>query len=61
MSPSEWDELPGTPQWIDPETGGRSKSHIVILFRMSNLIPSAAQDAQAREMERKAKQKGRRF
>lgn len=59
MSITEYDALPGTPQWIDPEKGGRSKSDLVMLYRMSNYIPAVAHDAAAREMERKAKQPGR--
>lgn len=58
MSIAEYDVLPGTPEWIDPAKGGRSKAHILMLYRMSNAIPASASDAQAREMERKAKQRG---
>lgn len=54
MSTVEYDALPGTPQWINPETGGRSKCDILILYRMSNAIPAAASDAAAKEMERNA-------
>ena len=58
MSIAEWDALPGTRQWIPP-SGGRSKCDLLILYRMSQFIPAAANDAQGREMERKAKLKGR--
>lgn len=58
MSITEWDALPGTRQWI-PDSGGRCKCDLIILYRMSQFIPAAANDAQGREMERKAKQKGR--
>lgn len=56
ISISEWESLPGTRMWVT--NGGRSKCDIVILYRMSNFIPNAAQDAQIREMERKANRKG---
>lgn len=55
VSITEWDALPGTPAWIDPETGGRSKSDLIMLWRISQWIPAAAQDAAAREYERQAK------
>lgn len=58
LSMAEWDALPGVPEWIDPERHARSKSHILVLYRMSNAIPAAANDAQAREAERKAKHRG---
>lgn len=51
MSIAEWDALPGTPLWAN---GGRSKCDLIMLYRMSNDIPSAINDAQSREMERKA-------
>lgn len=53
ISISEWDNLPGTRTWLDPEVGGRSKCDLIMLYRMSNWIPAAAQDASARDMERK--------
>lgn len=60
MSIAEYDDLPGSPEWIDPARGGRSKAHILMLYRMSNSIPAAANDAQAREAERNAKRRGHR-
>lgn len=57
MSTSEYDSLPGTPMWINPAIGGRSKCHILVLFRMSNTIPAVANDAASREMERDAKRR----
>lgn len=59
LSMSEWDALPGTPEWIDSERHSRSKSHILVLYRMSNAIPAAANDAATRQMERDAKRRGR--
>lgn len=56
LSITEWDAMPGTRQWI-PDTGGRCKCDILILYRMSNFIPAASNDAQSREAERKAKQR----
>jgi hypothetical protein len=58
ISISEWEMLPGTRLWL-PESGGRCKCDIIILYRMSNFIPAAGNDAQAREMERKSKLRGR--
>ncbi len=58
LSIAEWSAMPGTRQWIPP-TGGRCKCDILILYRMSNFIPAAANDAQSREMERKSKRGGR--
>lgn len=57
ISIPEWDAMPGSRAWIDANKGGRSKSDILILFRMQNLIPAAASDAQARQSEREAKMK----
>ena len=57
LSIMEWDALPGTQQWIDPEQGGRSKCDLIMLYRMNNWIPAAAQDASARQMERDAKRR----
>jgi hypothetical protein len=59
MSIAEWDVLPGTQMWIDPEQGGRSKCDLIVLYRMSNEIPAAANDAQIRKQERDAKVRGR--
>lgn len=53
---AEWNTMPGTRQWIPP-TGGRCKCDILMLYRMSNLIPAASQDAQSRETERLSKQR----
>lgn len=49
--------MPGDPQWINPLKGGRSKAHILMLYRMSNAVPAAANDAQARKMEQDAKRR----
>lgn len=57
---AEWDALPGTPDWIDPERPSRTKSHMLILYRMNNAIPAAAQDAQIRKQERDANMHRRR-
>lgn len=54
---TEYDALPGTPMWIDPDVGGRSKCHILILYRMQQYIPAVAQDAQNAKMERDAKRR----
>ena len=55
MSIAEYDVLPGTPMWIDPNKGNHSKCHILVLFRMSNMIPAVASDASSREIERQSK------
>jgi hypothetical protein len=49
--------LPGIPVWCG--AGERSKAHILIWYRMSQRIPAAANDAQARKMEREMKAKRR--
>lgn len=54
MSTTEYDGLSGIPVWINPKTSGRSKCHIIVLFRMSNAIPAVAQDAVSRDMERQS-------
>lgn len=51
MSITDYDALPGSPMWINPETGGRSKCHIILLYRMAQYIPAVANDAQARKAE----------
>lgn len=38
----------------------RTKTHILVLYRMSNSIPAAAGDAQVRKAEADAKRAGRR-
>lgn len=56
MSIQEFDTMPASPEWaLENE---RTKAHILVLYRMSNSIPAAINDAQSREIERKAKQKG---
>lgn len=55
LSIAEWDALPGTQLWIQPEIGGRCKCDMIMLYRMNNWIPAAAQDAAARQAEREAK------
>jgi hypothetical protein len=57
MNISEFDALPGTPQWAVGDE--RTKTHILVLYRMSNAIPAAIGDAQSRDMERKNKPRGR--
>lgn len=58
LSMAEWDTLPGTPEWIDPERHSRSKCHILVLYRMSNAIPAAANDALIRKQEMDARRRG---
>ena len=56
MSITEYDALPGSPDWaVDDQ---RTKAHILVLFRMSKEITAAISDAQNREIERKSKRKG---
>lgn len=59
LSSEEYNDLPGVPMWINPERPTLSKSHVLVLYRMSNRISAAAQDAQARKMERDARRPGR--
>jgi hypothetical protein len=54
LSAAEFDALPGTPAWAKG-SDWRTKSHILILYRMSNAIPAVAQDAANRELERQSK------
>lgn len=61
MGAAEFDALPGTPMWIDPETGGRCKSDILVLYRISQYIPAVASDAQVRKQEQDMRRPGRRF
>lgn len=60
LSIHEWDSMPGIPLWIDPEIGGRCKSEMIMLYRMSNWIPAAAQDVTARQIERDARMRKKR-
>lgn len=55
ISISEWDALPGTRAWIDPNKGGRSKCDLVVLYRMSNWITAAMDDVAAKKMEHRAR------
>lgn len=55
LTASEFDRMPGTPEWCTEATGWRSKCHILMLYRMSNNIPAVAQDAAAKDMERQSK------
>lgn len=52
MTIAEFDALPGSPMWCTESTGWRSKCHILLLYRMSKVIPAVAEDASAKEMER---------
>lgn len=47
----EWDDLPGTRVWLLNDEG-RAKADLIMLYRMNNWIPAAAQDMAARDMER---------
>lgn len=58
MSTAEYDGLPGTPMWVDPESGGRCKSDVLILYRMQQYIPAVANDAHAQQLERDSKRRG---
>jgi len=60
LSITEWDNLPGNQFWINPDTGGRCKSDMIMLYRMSNWIPAAANDAAARQMERESRMRNHR-
>lgn len=55
LTAAEFDRMPGTPMWCTEVTGWRSKCHILLLFRMSRTIPAVAEDASAKDMERKYK------
>lgn len=55
ISASEFDVMPGTPEWCTELTGWRSKCHILILYRMSNAIPAVANDASIKQSERESK------
>lgn len=55
LTMAEYDALPGTPMWIDPDRHRLSKSDIIVLYRNANLIPMVGQDAAASKMERDAK------
>lgn len=52
----EFDAMPASPEWAVEDE--RTKAHILVLYRMSNAIPAAVGDAQARESERKMKRRG---
>lgn len=58
MSLAEWEALPGTRQWLKLGEQ-RCKADLLILYRMSNFIPAASSDAQARASELKLKRGGR--
>jgi hypothetical protein len=59
ISIPEWDAMPGSQVWIDPDIGGRCKAEIIMLYRMNNWIPAASQDVTARQIERESKRKHR--
>lgn len=50
----EWDDLPGTRVWLLNDEG-RAKADLIMLYRMNNWIPAAAQDMAARDIERQNK------
>lgn len=51
---SEYEALPGTPRWVLPDGPEWTKCHVLMRYRMSRAIPAVGQDAQAREMKRRA-------
>lgn len=56
ISPKEWDTMKGIPIW---ETDGKlTKSDALILYRLKNRTEAVANDIHARDLERKAKQRG---
>ena len=55
VTSAEFDSMPGSPEWCTEATGWRSKCHVLVLYRMSTAIPAAANDAAAKDMERKSK------
>jgi hypothetical protein len=55
LTASEFDAMPGSPEWCTESTGWRSKCHILLLFRMSKTIPAVAEDAANKEAERNSK------
>jgi len=56
LSMNEFDALPGSPDWI--VDGERSKTHILVLYRMHNAIQASVSDAQVRDSEQKARRRG---
>lgn len=52
LSEAEYAALPGAPRWVDPETGGRSKAEVLVLYRMNNRIGAVSQDAAAARKRR---------
>lgn len=59
LTASEFDKMPGSPEWCNEQSGWRSKAHILVLYRMHNNIPAVAQDAANKEMERQSKMRRR--
>ncbi len=53
LTAAEFDALPGAPEWCTEATGWRSKCHILLLYRMSNVIPAVVNDAAAKAMNRR--------
>lgn len=64
LTVSEYDNLPGTPQWARREGVSTSKCHVLMWYRQDRYLQLVSEDMQAREMERQAKHRrpmGRRF
>lgn len=60
LSLKEYQALPGNPVWLG-EGDWWSKAHVIAWYRLKQLIPAVANDAQSRELERKMKQRGVRY
>lgn len=64
LTVTEYDSLPGTPQWARRESISTSKCHVLMWYRQERHLQLVADDMQAREMERQTKHRrplGRRF
>lgn len=53
LTREEYDALPGTPDWVDPNSPSRSQCDIVAHFRLDNLLRAVMDDASARKARRK--------
>ena len=49
----EWDKMPGTPQWVNPDDPTTNKCEIIMWWRASQRIPAVSTDISNRALKRK--------
>ncbi len=53
LTPEQYEALPGTPAWVDPDNPTLSKCDVLAWYRLSKLIPAVMQAAEAKKAKRR--------